>query len=133
MLLFQTQRFLSSLIDRAAGGQHLPEVAPIHADLMDRTVDAVLGEQAKNRFEECGEFRLAHLAATHREVAMTDAAEATDVAIDSDVVGRIGEHEFRLGACEQLVVGGLVSCIPAQQAMRAEQPQIAGLADRRTG
>ena len=86
----------------------------------------------KDRFEECGEFRLAHLAATHREVAMTNAAEAADMAIDGDVVGRIGEHEFRLGAREQLVVGGLVSCIPAQQAMATEQPQISGLADRRT-
>ena len=99
---------------------------------MDRTVDAVLGEQAKDRFKECGEFCLAHLAAAHREVAMTDAAEATDVAIDGDIVGRIGEHKFRLGACEQLSVGGLVPRIAAQQAMATEQPQIASLGDRRT-
>jgi len=32
------------LVDLAAGGEHLPHVAPIHADLMDRPVDAVVGE-----------------------------------------------------------------------------------------
>src|SRR5947209_19493669 len=31
-------------IENAAGGQHLPHVPPIHADLMDRAVDGVLGE-----------------------------------------------------------------------------------------
>ena len=87
----------------------------------------------KDRFEECREFRLAHLAGAHRKFAMTNAPQAADMAIDGDVVGRIGEHEFRLGAFEQLVVGGLVSRIPAQQAMGTEQPQISGLGDRRTG
>ena len=80
----------------------------------------------KDRFEECREFRLAHLAATHREVAMMNAAEAADMAVDGDVVGRIGEHEFRLGAFKQVIVGGFVARIPAQQAMATEQPQISG-------
>ena len=71
----------------------------------------------KTVLQECREFRLAHLAAAHGEVAMADAAKAADMAIDGDVVGRIGEHEFCLGAFEQLPVGGLVARIPAQQAM----------------
>ena len=93
----------------------------------------VLGKEIKYRFQEGREFRLAHLAGAHREFAMTNAAEAADMAIDRDVVRRIGEHKFRLGACEQLIVGGLVSRIAAQQAMATEQPQISGLGDRRTG
>ena len=64
---------------------------------------------------------------------MTNAAEATDIAIDGDVVRRIGEHEFGLATCEQMIVGGLVAGIPAHEAMCAEQPQISGLGDRRTG
>ena len=55
------------------------------------------------------------------------------MAIDGDVVRRVGEHKFRLGAFEQVIVGGFVASIPAQQAMSAEQPQIAGLGNRRTG
>jgi len=35
---------LELAIDGAAGLQHLPDVAPVHADLMDRTVDAVVSE-----------------------------------------------------------------------------------------
>ena len=100
---------------------------------MDRTVDGVLGETAKYRLQECRELGLAHLATAHGEFAMTNAAKAADMAVDCDVVGRIGEHEFRLGAFEQVIVGGLVAGIPAQQAMGTEQPQISGLADRRTG
>src|SRR5262249_40520243 len=119
-------------VDRAAGSQHLSDVAPVHADLMDRTVDAALGEKAKDRFEEGGEFRLAQLTAAHGEFAVTNAAKAADMTIDGDIVGRIGEHEFRLGAVEQPIVGGLIARIPAQQAMAAEQPQITGSADRGT-
>ena len=43
---------------------------------MDRTVDAVVGKESKDGFEEGGEFRLAHLAAAHGEVAMMNAAQA---------------------------------------------------------
>jgi hypothetical protein len=63
---------------------------------------------------------------------MMNAAQTADMAIDGDVVGRIGEHEFRLGARKELIVGSLVAGIATQQVMATEQPQIAGLADRRT-
>jgi len=100
---------------------------------MDGAVESVFGEQAKYRFKECRKFRLAHLATTHGEFAVTNAAEATDIPIDHDVVWRIGEHEFRLGGFEQAIVGGVVPGVPAQQAMGTEQPQISGLRDRATG
>ena len=81
---------------------------------MDRTVDGVLGEKTKDRFEEFRKFGLAHLAAAHREVAMMNTAEAANMALDGDIVRRIGEHKFRLGACKQVFVGGFVARIPAQ-------------------
>jgi len=43
------------------------------------------------------------------------------------------KHEFRLGAVHHVGVGGFFACIPAEQAMGPEQPQIPGLADRRSG
>jgi hypothetical protein len=98
---------------------------------MDRTLDAVLGQQGKDCLEEGREFRLAHLAAAHGEVTMANATKAADVAVDFDVVGRIGEHEFRFGAFEQPIVGGFIARIPAQQAMATKEPQITGLSDRR--
>ena len=42
------------------------------------------------------------------------------MAINGDVVGRIGEDEFRLRPCQQLIVTGLVTGISAQQAMATE-------------
>jgi hypothetical protein len=64
---------------------------------------------------------------------MLNATQAADMAINGDVVGRIGEDKFRLCPCQELIVCGLVTGIPAQEATATEQPQIAGLADRRTG
>ena len=88
---------LELAVDRAAGGEHLPHVPPIHADLMDRPINGVPGKVTRHRLQKCREFGLAHLAATHRELAVPDATEAADVAVDGDVVRRIREYEFRLG------------------------------------
>src|SRR5947208_7468049 len=89
---------LELAIDLAAGGEHLPHVAPIHADLMDRAINGVLGETLKHRFQKCDEFGLVHLAAAHGKIAMTNATEATDIAVDRDIVWRVREPEFGLRA-----------------------------------
>ena len=68
------------------------------------------------------ELGLAHLAAAHGKLAMANATEAADMAVDRNVVRRIRKHEFRLGAFEQAVVGGLVAGIGAQQAMVPQHP-----------
>src|SRR2546423_7677533 len=121
------------LAELAAGGEHLPHVAPVHADLVDRAVNGVLGEPIKYRFQEGRELDLAHLAAAHGELAMTNATETTDVAVDGHVVGRVREHEFRLGAFEQTIVGSPVAGICAQQTMMPQQPELSGLGDRGAG
>jgi hypothetical protein len=76
---------------------------------------------------------LAHLAAAHGKITMTNATEATDVAVDGDVVGRIREHKFRLGAFEEALVGGLAAGIRAQQTVVSQHPQVSGLGDDRAG
>src|SRR5262245_39713306 len=96
---------------------------------MDRAINGVLGEPFKNRLQEGRELDLAHLAAAHRELAMTNATEPTDVTFNGDVVGRICEHEFRLGAFEQTIVGSRVAGIGAQQSMIAQQPEVSGPGD----
>src|SRR5207253_224527 len=100
---------LELAIDLAPGGEHLPHVPPVHADLMNRSVDGILGEALKHRLQEIREFGLAHLATAHGKIAMTNATEATDVAVDHDIVWRVREYEFRLGAVEQPLVGGLIA------------------------
>src|SRR5262249_61036001 len=69
------------LVDLAAGGEHLPHVAPVHADLMDRAVNGVLGEPLKDRLQEGRELDLAHLTAAHGELAMPNATEPTALAV----------------------------------------------------
>src|SRR3954471_1696625 len=59
------------LVDLPAGGEHLPHVAPVHADLMNRAVNGVLGEPIKDRLQEGRKLDLAHLAAAHGELPMT--------------------------------------------------------------
>jgi hypothetical protein len=55
---------------------------------MDRVVNGIFGETIKDRLQEPRELDLAHLAAAHCELAMANAAEAADVAVDGDVVRR---------------------------------------------
>src|SRR5262249_436566 len=80
------------LVGVAGGGPNLTHVTPVHADLMDRPVFAVTGGQTHEGGQESGELALAHFAGCHLEVAMVHRAEATDMAVDPYVVGRVGEH-----------------------------------------
>ncbi len=44
-----------------------------------------------------------HLADPHGERAVANAAEAADMAIDRDVVGRVGKHEVGALALQQTI------------------------------
>jgi len=79
--------------------------------------------------QEGRELDLAHLTAAHGELAMTNATEPTDIAVDGHVVRRVREHEFRLGAFEQTIVGSRVAGICAPQAMISQHPQVSGPGD----
>jgi len=129
--LIQMQTFFDFAIGISAGRQQFVEVAPVHADEVQRSAGTVGGEVAACLSEKAGEFGLVHLARSHRERAMVDRAEAARVPVDRHVVGRIGEdHRSALIAhqrCEGLPVEG----VAAQDAMLAEKQQIADLADLR--
>src|SRR5438045_5237301 len=79
-------------IDAAAGGQQLFGMAPVHADKVQRAIDAECDEVAEGLAEKGGEFDPGHLPASHREGAMMDRAEPARVAVDPHIVGRIGEN-----------------------------------------
>ena len=81
--------------------------------------------------EKDREGRTAHLARGHRKRAMADLAETARMAVDRHIVGRVGEHHRRPLLAHQGLPGGEIECVAAQQPMRAQPPQIAGLADRR--
>ena len=117
---------------RQGGAQQLEGVAPVHAEVVQRAADAVLAEQADGALEEAGELGPVHLARGHGEVAVAHPAEPAGVAADRHVVGRIGEDGVRQPAArEQRRVAGRLEGVAAEQAVRAELPEVAGPRHRR--
>ena len=74
-----------------------------------------------------------HLAGTHGELAMADAAEAADMAIDRDVVGRVGEHEIGALALQQPIEARQIAGIAAEQPVAPELPDVARPGHGRSG
>jgi len=99
---------------------------------MDRAVDGVLCHSLKHRFQKGDELRLLHLAAAHREIAMSEPTKTRDVVLDRNVVRGVRERELRLVTFEQALVDGPIASITAQEAVAAKPPHVSGLADRRT-
>src|ERR1700730_4108021 len=96
----------------AAGREHFGHVPPIHAYLMDRTIDGVERHQTEYRLQERGELSLVHLAASHCKVSVSDATEPTNMAVDWHVVRRISEHEFRGRAFEHRFIRRWFAGVP---------------------
>src|SRR5260221_7085047 len=90
---------------------------------MDRAVDGVLGEALKHRLQEIREFGLAHLATAHGKIAMTNATEATDVAVDHDIVWRVRGHEIHPLAFTPALLSGRGARIFAGQTGGSPRPQ----------
>jgi hypothetical protein len=71
-----------------------------------------------------------HFADPHGKFAVADTPKPCHVPIDRNVVRRVSEHEVRPFVTHQEVEDGLVSRIPANQAMPTETPHIACLRNR---
>ena len=82
---------LQFAIGFGSGGQQLVEMAPVHADVVQRTGGTEGGKVVAGLGEKGGEFGLVHLARGHRERAMVDRAEAAGMPVDFHVVRRVGE------------------------------------------
>ena len=61
---------------------------------------------------------------------MSHTSESADIAVDRDVVGWVREHHLGQFAVEQRLEGTPVPCIPAQQPVLAELPEITRDGDR---
>ncbi len=106
-------------------------MTPVHADEVQRPGGAEGGQIAERLGKKSGEFGLAHLARGHRERAMVDRAETARMAVDLHIVGRIREDHHGALLAQQRGEGFRIEGIAAQDAMLAEEPQIADLAERR--
>src|SRR5215467_3014260 len=97
----------------SAGDQQLFGMAPIHADVVQRAVEAEGGEIAENLAEKGGEFDLVHLARGHREGAMMDRRRSTPVTVDRYVAKRIAKHHGCAFLAHQRRKGGGVEGVAA--------------------
>ncbi len=71
-------------------------MAPIHTDLVDRTIGRISAQQSIYTGEEGRELALAHFPRSHREFTVLDAAQTRYVAIDLYVIRGVGKNELGL-------------------------------------
>ena len=65
----------------------------VHADERDRAATTGYGGVPKGQLQKRREFLPRHLAGSHGELAVPNAPQSTHMAIDGNVVGRIGEDD----------------------------------------
>jgi len=78
--------------DLASGGCQLIDVAPIHAEINQRSLGAECREVATRLTEKGDELGSIHLARRHRKGAMMDRAQTGCVTGNWYIVGRVGER-----------------------------------------
>ena len=108
-------------------------MAPVHAEERNGAVAAASGGMAERLAQKGREALARHLADAHGELAMADAPEPADMAIDGDVVGRVGEDEIGAGAVQEMLEAQALTRVPTQQPMPAEEPDIATPGDSFAG
>ena len=96
-------------------------MAPVHADVVQRSAGAEGGEVAAGLAEKSGEFGLAHLARGHRKRAMVDRPEAARMAVDFHVVRWVDENRSGAFLAHQRREGFRIEGVAAQDAMIAEE------------
>ena len=62
---------------------------------------------------------------------MTDGAFAAHIAVNRDVVRRVGEDELGFFSIQEVSIVLLIESIAAEDAMFTQEPQVAGLGDTR--
>ena len=123
--LTQDDEVLEFREDGRARREDLGQMAPIHADVVDRSLDTVRGQRRERLLQKRGECLAAHLPSGHSELPVFDAAQAAGMPVDRDVVGRIGEDQAGLLARHQGGEHGRVAHIATDQPVRPELPDLA--------
>ena len=109
----------------ASGLDKFAHMAPVHADIGDRAIPHDAGQISQGRLEEGHELWAVHLAARKRKLAVLARTQPADIAIDSDIVRRVSEHEVGVLSRHQPVDFDVLLRIAAQQPVIAKDPEIA--------
>ena len=80
--------------DAVACVQHLVQMRTVDAAIDQRSIPRCRRDLGEDRMQEAGDLELAHLAGGHRELAVLNLAQAADMAVHLQIVGRIREHHL---------------------------------------
>ena len=105
-------------------------MAPVHALEMNCAIGRIASEVTEYSSQECCKFGLRHFSRSHGEFAVLNRTEASDVARDRYVVGRICKHHLCPGITKQPLISFRLGGIAAREAMRAEPPYVPRTGDR---
>src|SRR4029077_15551975 len=120
-------------VDVPTGCDQFVNVAPIHTHEMDRTVLTVFCKYCAAVTQKADELFAAELAGSLRELEMPDLSFSRDMAINPDIIRRIDENHMRELFPHQDIEGRLGGPIPTMEAVVAEFPNVAQLANRYAG
>jgi len=114
--LFQTTRFLNSVKLASPAASNSPMCRQsIHTNAI--APSRITRAMFQSFGEEGGELVAAHLSARKGELAMLDRAQATHIAVDRNIIGRMGKHQVGAFAIEQPVHRGSITRVAAEQAL----------------
>jgi len=105
------------------------DVAPVHADEMDRAFRRELNAITEGFRQKLPKPRRVHFAGGESKLGMSNPATPANRA-HAQIIGRIAEDRRRRGPVHQAVKIVHLSSIAAQQPVLSEQPQVPLLGDR---
>lgn len=99
-------------------------MAPIHANERDRTVAAGRRREPKSIEQETRELLPIHLPHAHRKVALAEASQAADIAIDLNIVRRIAENQIDAFVPKMRRISAGVARVSTDEFVPPEYPKI---------
>src|SRR5260221_985600 len=96
-------------VGRGAGSHYFGTMPPVHALIMDRAVNRIGREMPECRLQKCRKLGRRHFPGCHREFAVLDRAEASDMPRNRHVVGRAGSTVPRTSKSRKLSLIGVTS------------------------
>ena len=100
-------------------------LAPVHADERDGAAAGGRSRITQRLTKESRKGLRGHLTRCHSELAMAGLAQAADVTVNRDVIGRVGEDQVRTLISHESADRLNVSGVAADEPVSSQRPDIA--------
>ena len=95
------------IVGSLTGCKYLRTMPPVHKDILEGPVAGVRSQVPERNGQQRNKLIGRHFAGRHRELSVLDFTRPTDMAIDADIVGRVGNDQSGSAPTEHSVVGPL--------------------------